>query len=91
MTSASLMPLTSRREQRIAWGESTGGLRPGRRSAWSGPEDSRNRRTGPGRGGGLGCGAGAGNGGVGSKPDSFGMMGFLGFLGFLPSSRLMRR
>ena len=78
--SASLMPLTSRREQRIAWGDAaarrspsvraglirsrflrsglpaltsggTGGrppgrqLRPGKRSAWSGPEDSRNLRA----------------------------------------------
>src|SRR5579859_3769576 len=39
--SASLMPLISRREQRIACGAAGAGLRPGRRSAWSGPVDSR--------------------------------------------------
>src|SRR5690242_3341336 len=44
--SASLMPLISRREQRIARGVAgPGGLRPGKRSAWSGPVDSRSLRA----------------------------------------------
>src|SRR5690349_18428380 len=46
-TSASLMPLTSRREQRIACGAPAGveALRLGRRSAWSGPVVSSSLRA----------------------------------------------
>src|SRR5690242_5171021 len=46
--SASLMPLISRREQRIAGGEAAGagGLRPGKRSVGSGPVDSSSLRAG---------------------------------------------